>query len=246
MKFFIFFTCLIVVVGCEQQPIYLSEKFSSKQILVVKTAHRDSVKGQMMAYDWSDTKQQWLVASESIPIVVGDSGMAWGEGLHDNRLNQQLVKKEGDKKSPMGIFYLSSLFGSVAAENIGALKMPYLKADSTIFCIDDPFSKYYNRIVDVDTTLKDWQSAEYMLLPSIYYKYGVVIDYNFTKVRSGDGSCIFIHVWNNASSGTFGCTATEEATMKNILLWLDISKKPIIVQAAANDYEKLRTQYFLP
>ncbi len=246
IRLLILFTVIVAANSCEQSPIYLSKKFASKQILVVKTAHPDSIQGQLVAYDWSDENQQWLIASKTIPIVVGDSGLAWGMGLHDDRLNQKPFKKEGDKKSPVGIFYLSSLFGYDAGANLGALKMPYIRADSTIFCVDDPLSKYYNRIVDVDTVKKDWQSAEYMLLDSIYYKYGVVIDYNFPQTRPGNGSCIFLHVWNNACSGTFGCTATEENTMKDILLWLDQSKKPILIQASEKDYEKLRDKYFLP
>lgn len=246
MRILIFFSFLITTISCEQRPIYLSEKFESKQILVVKTVHQDSIKGQMVAYDWSDEHQQWLIASKNIPIVVGDSGLAWGRGLHHGNFNKKPYKKEGDKRSPAGIFYLSSLFGYDAVGQLGNIKMPYIWADSTVFCVDDPQSRHYNRIVNTDTAQKDWRSAERMLMDSIYYKYGVVIDYNYPDTRVGDGSCIFIHIWQNAFCGTLGCTAADERIMKQIFLWLDKSQKPILIQATEKEYQALKKKYYLP
>lgn len=246
MKLIILTTLLITIIGCKEQPIYLHEKLGSKQILVVKTIRADSIKGQMMAYEWSDEHQQWLIASKEIPIVVGDKGLAWGRGLHQNSLNRKPYKKEGDKKSPAGIFYLSSLFGYDRVEQLGNIKMPYIWVDSTVFCVDDPKSKYYNRIVNIDSVQKDWRSAERMLMDSIYYKYGVVIDYNYPHTQAGDGSCIFLHIWQNAFCGTYGCTAADERIMKQIFLWLDKSKKPVIIQATEKEYHILKEKYFLP
>ena len=246
MRILIFLSFLITIASCEQRPIYLNEKFGSKQILVVKTAHQDSIKGQMVAYDWSDEHQQWLIASKVIPIVVGDSGLAWGRGLHHDSLNKKPYKKEGDKRSPAGIFYLSSLFGYDTVVQFGNIKMPYIWADSSVFCVDDAQSVYYNRIVNADKVQKDWRSAERMLMDSAYYRYGVVIDYNYPYTRVGDGSCIFLHIWQNAFCGTLGCTAADERVMKQIFLWLDKSKKPTLIQTTEKEYMELRKKYFLP
>jgi L,D-peptidoglycan transpeptidase YkuD (ErfK/YbiS/YcfS/YnhG family) len=245
-RFSILLMALITLFGCERDPVYLSEKWGCKQLLVVKTAGLDSLQGQLATYDWSDEKQAWLLASEAVPMVVGYKGLAWGEGLQEEYFNQKPYKKEGDKRSPAGIFYVSSLFGYGNAADLGALKMPYLQADSTVFCVDDTHSKFYNRIVDVDSVSKDWQSAEPMLMDSEYYKYGAVIDYNYPKTDTGKGSCIFLHVWFNAHSGTYGCTAIDINYMKHILLWLDKSKNPILIQAPEKDYEAFKKKYFLP
>jgi L,D-peptidoglycan transpeptidase YkuD (ErfK/YbiS/YcfS/YnhG family) len=243
---FLVFVMALSFYGCERNPIYLSNKWGCKQLLVVKTASMDSIQGQLFAYEWSEGKKEWQIASQAIPMVVGYKGLAWGDGLQDSRFNQKPFKKEGDRKSPIGIFFMSSLFGYDAAEHLGAFKMPFLKADSSIYCVDDPQSSHYNQIVDADVVKKDWQSAEQMLMDSDLYKYGVVIDYNFPKAEKDKGSCIFIHVWRNAQEGTFGCTAVEENAMKHILLWLDKSKKPILVQAPEKEYQLLKQKYFLP
>ena len=85
-----------------------------------------------------------------------------------------------------------------------------------------------------------------MLLDNDFYKYGVVIDYNLSNTEAGKGSCIFLHIWRSAKDGTLGCTAVEENVMKGILSWLDISHKPILVQAPENEYNELKKRYFLP
>jgi L,D-peptidoglycan transpeptidase YkuD (ErfK/YbiS/YcfS/YnhG family) len=242
LYFLLFLTAFIA--SCK--PINFNEQWGCKQIIVVKTAHKDSIQGRLRAYNWSDEKQDWVAASEEIPMVVGYKGLAWGKGLQEEKFNQEPFKKEGDRRSPIGLFYLSAFFGYNNADELGGLKMPYIKADNTIFCVDDPLSQYYNRIVDIDKVKKDWSSAEHMLLDNDFYKYGVVIDYNLSKTEAGKGSCIFLHIWRSAKDGTFGCTAVEENAMKGILSWLDIAHKPILVQAPENEYNELKKRYFLP
>lgn len=222
------------------------EKLGSKQILVVKTPNFDVIQGTLTAYEWDEKAQNWQPLTETIGVVVGGKGLAWGAGLQDASFNQPPLKKEGDKKSPAGLFYLSSLFGYEPKTQLGALKMPYFQADASIFCVDDGRSKYYNQIVDADTLKKDWNSAESMLLDKIFYKYGAVVDYNFPNPEAGRGSCIFVHIWQDNQHGTAGCTAMPEDKMKNLLHLLDKSKRPILVQATEKDYEALKKMYSLP
>lgn len=222
------------------------EKFGSKQILVVKIPNFDALQGVLTAYEWDEKAQKWQPLTETISVVVGGKGLAWGAGLQEASFNQPPLKKEGDKKSPAGIFYLSSLFGYEPKAQLGALKMPYFQADSSIFCVDDGHSKYYNQIVDADTVKKDWHSAENMLLDKIFYKYGAVVDYNFPNPEAGRGACIFVHIWQDNQHGTAGCTAMPEDKMKNLLHLLDKTKRPLLVQATEKDYEGLKKMYGLP
>ena len=64
-----------------------------------------------------------------------------------------------------------------------------------------------------------------------YYRYGIVVDHNGImegeeSVR-GAGSCIFIHI---KSIPTAGCTVMSEEEIKEIIKWLDATKKPLLVQ----------------
>ena len=150
-------TATPVVATKSKNPIV--DKFGSKQILVVKTANVDVIQGSLRVYEWDEKVEKWQPLTDDIAIVVGGKGLAWGAGLQDPSFNQPPLKKESDKKSPAGIFYLSTLFGYAPQKTLGSLKMPYFQADSSIFCVDDGRSKYYNRIVDADTLKKDWQSG---------------------------------------------------------------------------------------
>jgi D-alanyl-D-alanine dipeptidase len=73
-----------------------------------------------------------------------------------------------------------------------------------------------------------------------YYKYGIVVDHNGImegeKSIRGAGSCIFIHI---KSIPTAGCTVMEEAEIKEIIRWLDETKKPLLVQGTEKTVEAL-------
>lgn len=57
-----------------------------------------------------------------------------------------LDKKEGDKKTPEGIFYLGIAFGMNAT--IDNNKIEYKKINKYLYWVDDVNSKYYNQLVD--------------------------------------------------------------------------------------------------
>jgi D-alanyl-D-alanine dipeptidase len=90
----------------------------------------------------------------------------------------------------------------------------------------------------------DWNSAEHMREVA-QYKIGVIVGYNAAPVR-GRGSCIFLHIWTGPASHTAGCTAFDEAKLRDLMMWLDPAKQPVLVQLTAKDYAKLRTGWKLP
>jgi D-alanyl-D-alanine dipeptidase len=123
---------------------------------VVTTSSWNKIQGKMSVYEYKGN--YWQPVFSEFPIVTGRNGMAWGKGLHKEKLNRGKIKMEGDGNSPAGIFQLSGLFGY---ENILS-KMSSLKVDNRTFCVDDSKSAYYNQIVKADIVKKDWNSAETM------------------------------------------------------------------------------------
>ncbi|MEJ7779227.1 MAG: hypothetical protein WKF68_06525 [Daejeonella sp.] len=102
------FIILVISLWLFDEPGYLSQKFQSRQLVIVTTSGWNSINGKMTAYDWKDN--QWVPVLKNIPIVTGRSGLAWGKGLHDPALNKGKLKKEGDGNAPAGIFYLNGAF----------------------------------------------------------------------------------------------------------------------------------------
>ena len=66
--------------------------------------------------------------------------------------------------------------------------------------MDDPESRYYNRLVDASQVEKDWDSAEHLVDVSPYYNYALSLTYNEEAVP-GKGSAIFLHLHRGGISG---------------------------------------------
>jgi L,D-peptidoglycan transpeptidase YkuD (ErfK/YbiS/YcfS/YnhG family) len=174
--------------------------------------------------------------------MLGRTGMAWGAGLHPTNLNTGTLKQEGDGKSPAGIFKLTRLFGYGEMES----RMDYVQADSTLYCVDDVNSAYYNQLVNTRNIKKDWSSAEDMRRTDHQYKFGVVVAYNTEEVKKGAGSCIFLHIWRSPTNSTSGCTSMTESNLLTIMQALDKKKNPVLVQMPIKEYNQLKKIYTLP
>ena len=234
----IFFLSIAAAQGTKQ-PLA-----SSKQIVVVITDSWEVVDGVLQYYERQTLSAKWKAVSPKVSIVVGKTGLAWGVGLHGAALGKVPVKREGDGKSPAGVFGLSAVFGSTPANSAKFLKMPYIFVDSTDVCVDDVNSQYYNRILSKRDVKQDWKSAENMLDEA--YKWGVVVDHNASARKASDGSCIFLHIWNGPSRGTAGCTALNGQKLVNLLRWLDPAAHPVLVQLTKVEYQRLSKEWGLP
>ena len=234
------FMSVLLALFLFNQPEDLNQKFETSQLIVVTSDSWNKIEGKMAIYEYKNGR--WNLVMSDIPIVAGRTGMAWASGLHKDQLNTGILKKEGDGKSPAGIFRLSGVFGYQAIKS----KMNSLKVNERTFCVDDSKSAYYNQIVSSDTLKKDWDSAETMLMKSDAYKFGIFVDYNVNPATAQAGSCIFMHIWSGSNSPTAGCTAMKEADILKLINFLDKSKKPILVQAPRAEYEKMKRFYKLP
>jgi D-alanyl-D-alanine dipeptidase len=224
-------------------------------MIVVVTPGWDAVQGQLERFERADPHESWRSVGEPISIVVGSKGMGWGTGLIDAgypgvRVESEPIKTEGDGKSPAGAFALGTAFG-YATQPLTGIKLPYLVLTPSIECVDDASSKYYNRIVDRSTVASDWNSSEHMRDVGESYRWGIVIDYNATvpgrtAPRPGGGSCVFLHIWHSPDRGTAGCTAMARNNVESLLLWLDPSRLPVIVQLPESAYERLVGPWSLP
>jgi D-alanyl-D-alanine dipeptidase len=218
----------------------------SLQAVVVTTKDWSAVRGEAQIYERADNKSNWKAVGKSFPVVVGKNGMAWSDGLNElpSDTGRLLMKTEGDGKSPAGIFGLSSAFGTI--EKNDRVNLPYTKLEQWTECVDDLKSSQYNRLVNrTKIGNYDWKSSEKMLEIGPQYDLGVFVEHNPEK-QSGAGSCIFLHIWKDAKTGTAGCTAMARDNMETILYWLDARKNPVLIQLPAEDYRKFQTYWKLP
>jgi D-alanyl-D-alanine dipeptidase len=221
---------------------------TSTQVLVVTTQDWDGVDGTLQVYERPYARKRWKAVGGSIPVVVGKKGLGWGAGVASDAVRRAAsdpVKKEGDGKSPAGIFRLSTAFGYAAEEPPG-WKMPYLGITPSVECVDDVRSKFYNRVLDRATVAPDWNSSEQMLRPDGQYRWGLMVDHNAEPLTAGAGSCIFLHIWLGPGVGTTGCTAMAQEQLEGLLGRLDAARNPLLVQLPRPEYKKLRRRWKLP
>jgi L,D-peptidoglycan transpeptidase YkuD (ErfK/YbiS/YcfS/YnhG family) len=119
--------------------------------------------------------------------------------------------KEGDYKTPTGIYTLTKAFG--VNDNPGTA-IPYTKLDEHCYWVSDSNSKYYNQFVRDDEVNPDWEDAEHLCTAKHSYAYAVALDYN-KECKPDLGSAIFLHC--AMEEHTEGCITVSEAMMVQIL-----------------------------
>jgi D-alanyl-D-alanine dipeptidase len=222
-----------------------------RQAVVVVTADWTAPQGIMQRYDRTLPAGVWHPVGEAIPVVVGRNGLGWGIGLHLEAAIKEPQdggpeKREGDGRSPAGVFKLGSAFGYAPATEVTWIRLPYLEATSFLRCIDDPGSPHYNRLVDARMTTPNWGSDEEMRRGDDQYRLGVVVGHNDNPVVPGRGSCIFMHIWKGSEIGTAGCTAMSKENMALLLRWLDPTANPVLIQLPAAIYKRLQSAWGIP
>lgn len=223
---------------------------SATQLVVVTTSDWSSVEGRLERFRRPGPGKKWRQVGDVVQVVVGKNGLAWGLGIVSADAlrapgTESPFKKEGDGKAPAGIFLLSGIFG-YADQEPAEWKMPYLRLTTTVECVDDPASKFYNRVLDRNQVSAEWNSSEHMLRSDELYRWGIMVDHNAAPARAGEGSCIFMHIWRGPGQGTVGCTAMPREELEAILSWLDPKQKPVLVQMPAAEYSRLRRRWKLP
>jgi D-alanyl-D-alanine dipeptidase len=218
-------------------------------MILVITDDWNAVPGVMRRFERDGAHSPWRAVGAEVPVVVGASGLAWGDGLHGigSPGEPGPIKHEGDNRSPAGVFSLTTAFGYAPRESASWISMPYTQATDAYKCVDDPASVHYNQMVlrTPDSPI-DWHSAEDMHRPDSLYRMGVVVAHNANGREVGHGSCIFLHIWPGPDGNTAGCTAFASDAMMQVLAWLRPEALPVVVQLTRTEYDRLRTAWALP
>ena len=127
-------------------------------------------------------------------------------------------KKEGDKKTPKGIFEIENLYYRKDRREKPLTQLKCIEIKNNMgWCDDIRFPKKYNKLFKVKKKI----NHEKLKRKDHKYDLLIPIKYNFKKPISGLGSCIFIHLTKNYKP-TAGCLALKE---KDFLIMLKLIKK---------------------
>jgi hypothetical protein len=237
---------LFIVSALTAAPALTPIPAESRQMVVSLSAGWDHAAALVSVFERSGPSAPWRLVMQPVPASLGRAGLAWGLGLHRNPgFPGGPFKKEGDGRSPAGVFTLPEATGYEAAAPAGT-HLPYRQASATLRCVDDPASRYYNQIVDESDVAKDWNSAEDMRRSDDLYRLLVVVGHNQAPAAAGGGSCIFLHLRTTSAAVTAGCTAFDTVPMQQLLHRLDPRLHPVLVQMPRAEYEQRREAWQLP
>ena len=223
----------------------------ARQLVVVTTPGWDSTAGTLRRYVRAGPTAAWRPVGSPVPVVVGRAGLAWDQltgntEIADGSDAEAPRKREGDGKSPAGVFPLDTAFGFAPRDAVPWMRLPYVALQSGSECVADRASVHYNTVVDRGVVPRvDWGSAERMREVA-GYQLGVIVGYNARPVQPGRGSCIFLHVWDGPGSSTAGCTAMDAGALAGVVRWLDPARRPVLVQLTAGAYARVRGRWRLP
>lgn len=176
----------------------------ARQLLVVITRNQDATAARLRLFARDRPGTTWRQDGAAEPALVGRHGLAWGDPFRDQARPGDPVKREGDGRTPAGIFMIGRSFGHAPLARANHLTL----RPKSAYCVDDPASPSYNRIV-VPARSGPAPRGEDMGAEPLYRR-GLVIEYPSNAGRRA-GSCIFLHVWRGPSKGTAGCVALPEA-----------------------------------
>ena len=219
---------------------------NARQLVLVVTDDWNADHGVLRTYERAGAG--WRETGTQGPVTVGRNGSAWGAGLHTHGSGGP-DKREGDGRSPAGVFAIGSAFGYA---DTATTALPYQPMQQSHYCMDVDSSPLYNRIVDAGEvgTAAVAGSTEPMRLDlhnggDQRYRLGFVIEHN-AAAQPGAGSCIFAHLWKQPGQATAGCTAMADLTMARLLGWLRPDANPVFVLLPRDQYRSLQRAWQLP
>ena len=127
-------------------------------------------------------------------------------------------KKEGDKKTPIGTFKLGTLYFRKDKFKKLESKLKKVPIKKYMGWCDDANNSKYNKLIKINN-----KKIRHEKLYRKDKKYDLLlpIEYNHSKIITGKGSCIFLHLTKNYKP-TSGCIAIKK---KDFLILLKLINK---------------------
>lgn len=188
--------------------------------------------------------EPWLSVGDSAPCALGRQGLGLGRGL---ALTLPLPpKREGDGRTPAGLFPLAEAFGYATpdAAKTRGVRLPYVEVADRTACVTDPTSPLFGHIVGPDKRGTVRQDRMYRADGA--NRWGVVIGHNRADVDPAAGSCVFINVRVAGGPPTGGSIGIPEAAAAGLVAWLDPAARPLLLVVPETVYQALKTAWKLP
>lgn len=178
---------------------------TASQMVLVKT---EGTSCTVYTYE-KDASGTWQQKYEPVAGFIGSGGAAVQVGPYDTT-------------TPTGTYSFEYAMGTNADPGTS---MTYYQIYYGMRWVTDPNSINYNRLLDGNATLIDFEDCQWLHEYTVSYPYAVVFDYNRDPVDNTQGCARFLHV---AYAPTAGGVGIAESDLYNILMWLSPDASPTI------------------
>ncbi|WP_027183449.1 hypothetical protein [Desulfovibrio inopinatus] len=220
----------------------------SLQLITVVTPRWSSNSCVMQLYTRTRDEDSWTTQGDAWPCAVGRNGVAWGRGkLMIDESGPR--KREGDGKSPAGMFDLSGAFGRTPVQqaDTAGVTLNYREITPDTVCVNQWGTEFYNTIVDVKQNPEAaGLHAEQMYRSSETNTWGLIIEHNRQHPVEGAGTCVFVNVWPGPRRPTGGSVGSDIAHIHDLVLTLDPRKNPVLVVLPKAVYQQKSRKWGLP
>lgn len=202
---------------------------ASRKIILIVTPDWDASRGELSLYARDTISSPWKRLGNPSSCMVGRKGLAWGRGLMPAPASGP-PKKEGDGKTPAGLFSLPLAFGyeSQAKAAQAGVRLSYQELTPSTVCVTDPESAAFNDLADSKKRTAAWTRQDRMIRDDNANRLGAFIGHNRPDPRPGLGSCVFLNIEPAPDKATGGSVGCPEPLVREILAWLDPDSKPLI------------------
>lgn len=154
------------------------------------------------------------VDGRDFPCAIGRNGLA-----------EVGAKREGDLKTPRGIFPLRALYHRPDRVPMPVSGLVVTALTPSMGWCDDPAHAYYNQRVELPFAARH----EKLWREDGVYDLVIPLGYNDGPIQPGAGSAIFLHLMREDGVGTEGCVAVARETLME---WLPrLTPKTVLVTA---------------
>lgn len=219
-----------------------------RQLLVALAPRLDAVRGTLRRYEKTAPDAAWTKVGGDMPCVFGRGGLAWGRGLAAPP-EAAPAKREGDGRTPAGLFALPLAFGQEAVEAAKkrGLKMPYHHLSGRAVCVTDPDSPLFNTLAETPAGREGGFSRyDRMIRESGANRLGLFIGHNVAPSQAGAGSCVFLNIGPAGGGPTGGSLGLAENDLLAVMAWLDPAAGPLLAVAPEDRLPALRGPWSLP
>ncbi len=216
------------------------------QVVVTVADDWNSATGRMQIFERERGKPWRPVFKQSLPVLLGKSGLAWGRGVYGQSEKAPYAKREGDRRTPAGIFRIGKVLGYDPKLSVNPA-YPYHQVGKWDAWPDDPGNPYYNQHVVVDPRrVPKWFESQKMRHNDEAYRFLIDIRHNSDPPVPGMGSATFFHTRRGPTRPTYGCTTMSREDLLRFMGRLRADKRPHYVVMPVVEYAKRQKGLDLP